>query len=150
MVQLQGFVRPGRLMTLDRKKKLAEVQVQQMHVQVPFRRIQGVVTETAAEQETAHRRSVTVDLQPTDEHPHSIDIHGLTQDEAYPLLERYIDRAVLAGWQHVYIIHGHGSGVLKEMTRRFLSKHPLVRSSRPGDYFEGGTGVTVAYFQEKG
>jgi len=140
-VHLHGFTRPGELLSLDLKKREAEVQVQAVHVRVPLNRILGIVKNK--ERPAPAFVPVTVEAEINEELPHSLDIHGMTQDEAYPILEKYIDSAHLAGWQQVYVIHGHGTGVLRQMTQRLLEKHPLVHSFRPGDYFEGGKGVTV-------
>ncbi len=146
-IRIQGFTLPGILLALDDKKKEAEVQVQSVHVRVPLGRILGIVKE---EEKPPLRPvpTVTIEASSNDDLPHSIDIHGMTQDEAYPVLEKYIDAANLAGWPQVYIIHGHGMGVLRRMVQRLLEKHPLVHSYRAGDYMEGGTGVTVAILRE--
>jgi len=67
----------------------------------------------------------------------------MTQDDAYPTLEKYLDAAHVAGWKQIYIIHGHGMGILRRMAHKLLESHPLVESYRLGDYYEGGSGVTV-------
>mgnify|MGYP000114957331 CR=1 FL=1 len=144
MVHLQGFTRPGKLVTVDLKRKLAEVHIQTMQVQVPLNRILGVLQVEEKPRQPASASRVTVDMDRSEEVPHSIDIHGLTQDEAYPLLERFLDRSHLAGWHEVYVIHGLGTGTLRRMVQDLMKKHPLVKSFRSGDYFEGGGGVTVA------
>jgi len=113
----------------------------------PLGRILGIVKEE--EKPPRHPVStVTIEASSNEDLPHSLDIHGMTQDEAYPVLEKYIDAANLAGWPQVYIIHGHGMGGLRRMVQRLLEKHPLVHSYRAGDYMEGGTGVTVAILRE--
>ncbi len=147
-VRLQGFTLPGVLLALDEKKKEAEIQMQSVHMRVPLGRILGIVKE---EEKPPLRpvSTVTIEASSNDDLPHSLDIHGMTQDEAYPVLEKYIDAANLAGWPQVYIIHGHGMGVLRRMVQRLLEKHPLVHSYRAGDYMEGGTGVTVAILRER-
>ena len=75
--------------------------------------------------------------------PSSLDLRGARVDEAVELLERYIDQAAVAGAGRVTIIHGHGSGALRDVVREQLSGHPLVREWRPGDRGEGGDGATV-------
>jgi DNA mismatch repair protein MutS2 len=59
-------------------------------------------------------------------------------------LERYLDAASLAGLPFVRIIHGKGTGKLRQAVREALSGHSLVKSWEPGGDKEGGEGVTVA------
>jgi DNA mismatch repair protein MutS2 len=58
-------------------------------------------------------------------------------------LEKYLDRAVVAGLSRVYVIHGKGTGTLRRILSDYLKGHPEVDSIRLGDYNEGGAGVTV-------
>lgn len=74
----------------------------------------------------------------------SIDLRGQTLDEALYNLDKYLDDAFLAGLCNVRIIHGKGTGVLREGIQSFLKKHHYVKSIRIGDINEGGSGVTVA------
>jgi DNA-nicking Smr family endonuclease len=71
-----------------------------------------------------------------------IDLHGLTVDEAIPRLEEFIYRAFQAGHYRVWVVHGKGTGILRVEMRRYLAKHPLVRSQRPADPQHGGAGAT--------
>ncbi len=75
--------------------------------------------------------------------PASLDLRGARVDEALEALERYLDRAALAGVPRVTIVHGHGSGALRDAVRATLSGHPLVREWRPGERGEGGDGASV-------
>ena len=58
-------------------------------------------------------------------------------------VENYLDKASLANLTPVYIIHGHGTGALKQAVRDFLSSSPYVAKFRPGEDTEGGDGVCV-------
>jgi len=58
-------------------------------------------------------------------------------------LDKYLDDAFMAGLYQVRVVHGRGTGTLRRVVRQQLAKHPLVKSYRPGDYGEGGTGVTI-------
>ncbi|OGO31891.1 MAG: hypothetical protein A2Z29_02620 [Chloroflexi bacterium RBG_16_56_11] len=75
-------------------------------------------------------------------------LRHLTVDEALPLLDRFLHDAYVDGLTHARIIHGKGTGTLRETVRRELKKHPLVKSFRPGQNREGGEGVTVVEFTE--
>jgi len=72
-----------------------------------------------------------------------LDIRGRTVEEALPELERYLDAAYLAGLPWVRIIHGKGTGKLRQGVREFLRSSPAVKSHETGKDDEGGEGVTV-------
>ena len=74
-----------------------------------------------------------------------LDLRGLRVEEIIPRLDKYLDDAFLAGLPFVRIVHGKGTGALRQAVRQELRSHPLVKSQRPGDDGEGGSGVTVAY-----
>lgn len=73
----------------------------------------------------------------------SVDLRGLTIDEAQPLVDKIIDNALWAGLSQVDLIHGKGTGKLKQGLRAYLKDHPLIESFRSGSVAEGGEGVTV-------
>ena len=77
-----------------------------------------------------------------------LDIRGMTGEEALPLVDKFIDDAVLAGLGRVDIIHGKGTGALRKKVTDFLATHPSVRAFRPGEWNEGGMGATVVELTE--
>jgi DNA mismatch repair protein MutS2 len=72
-----------------------------------------------------------------------LDLHAMTVVEAMPLLHEYLNEAYLAGLKEVRIVHGKGTGTLRQAVMRELRKHPLARSFRPGGRGEGKSGATV-------
>lgn len=76
-----------------------------------------------------------------------LDFRGLRVEEALEKVDRYLDAAYLAGLSKVSLIHGKGTGALREAIRNYLAKHPFVASYRSGGYYEGGAGVTVVEFK---
>lgn len=72
-----------------------------------------------------------------------VHLRHLTVDEALPKLDRYLNDAAMAGLYQVRIVHGKGTGRLRQVVGKVLASHPLVKSYRPGGYGEGGAGVTV-------
>jgi DNA mismatch repair protein MutS2 len=72
-----------------------------------------------------------------------LDLRGKRADEVALELDRYLNDASLAHVTQVRIIHGFGTGTVRQIVRDVLSSHPLVQSSRPGQKWEGGEGVTV-------
>jgi DNA mismatch repair protein MutS2 len=75
--------------------------------------------------------------------PSSLDLRGARVDEAVESLDTYLDQAAVAGAARLTVIHGHGSGALRDALRTRLSSHPLVKSWRPGERGEGGDGATI-------
>jgi DNA mismatch repair protein MutS2 len=73
-----------------------------------------------------------------------LDLRGKRADEALTELERYLDAAYFAGLPFVRIIHGKGTGKLRQMVRQTLQGHPHIQSFEGGGEKEGGEGVTVA------
>ena len=76
-----------------------------------------------------------------------INLIGMRVDEALPELDKYLDDAYLANLPEVRIVHGRGTGALREAVRRKLKNSPHVREFRSGEFGEGDTGVTVAIFK---
>lgn len=72
-----------------------------------------------------------------------LDIRGYASDEGIMETDAFLDNAVMSGLNMVTIIHGKGTGILKNAIRQHLKNHPLVKSSRKGVYGEGEDGVTV-------
>lgn len=76
-----------------------------------------------------------------------LDLRGERFDDAMIKLEKYVDDSILAGYPHVSIIHGKGTGALRQGVQEFAKKHPSIASSRLGSNNEGGSGVTILEFR---
>ena len=73
----------------------------------------------------------------------SLDLRGATVQEALEVLDRYLNDASLAGLDQATVIHGMGTGALRDAVREHAGGHPLVTSWRPGGRGEGGDGATI-------
>ena len=75
--------------------------------------------------------------------PSSLDLRGARVDEALEALDRYIEDASLAHLPRVTVIHGMGTGALRDAVRAAAAAHPLAGAVRPGGRGEGGDGATI-------
>jgi DNA mismatch repair protein MutS2 len=76
-----------------------------------------------------------------------LDLRGERYENALLRVEKYIDDALLAGYPRVSIIHGKGTGALRQGVQEYLRNHRSVKKIRFGEAGEGGTGVTVVEFK---
>lgn len=70
-------------------------------------------------------------------------IIGSTVDDAIPRVEKFMDDALLSDERRLRVVHGHGTGRLRDALQQFLKRHPLVASSGFAPDNEGGTGATI-------
>jgi DNA mismatch repair protein MutS2 len=100
----------------------------------------------AARKQKGVHVSVTSDS--TDDMRMEINLIGRTVDEATEQLEKYLDRAFLAGLSRVRVIHGHGAGILRRGVREFLKSHPHVARIEEAPQNEGGMGATLVELRQ--
>ena len=92
----------------------------------------------------ARARGVSVSLEKEDANvPSEINVIGRTVDDATREVEKFVDRAFLAGLPRVRVVHGSGMGILRKALRQYLQKHPHVESVTEPPQNEGGGGATV-------
>lgn len=73
-----------------------------------------------------------------------VHLRGMRAEDAMDALEKYLDRAVMAGLPYVRVVHGKGTGTLRKLAREFLHSSPLVTSYETAEQNDGGEGVTIA------
>jgi DNA mismatch repair protein MutS2 len=111
------------------RTKLANLQLIEEEAKV----VQNGVSHAAA----SYRMQVNRDFR--DE----IDLRGLLGDEAWQEVDKYFDEAIVAGFSKVRLIHGKGTGALKNALWQHLKKDRRVKEFRIGQYGEGDGGVTL-------
>lgn len=131
-----------KVIILSEPDNKGEVQVQAgiMKINVKLKDLREVKGENK-EQKRTLKREVKLNLTST---PTSIDLRGMDSEEALFSVDKYLDDAYRAGLVEVTIIHGKGTGVLRQAINDMLKRHSHVKSYRLGEYGEGGSGVTVA------
>jgi DNA mismatch repair protein MutS2 len=140
-VWIAGLATTGQVTALDGDS--AEVRVGSFGVRVQRSELERRDQPKAAEPERPAARQSS--------HPSpavELDLRGQRVEEILPRLDKYLDDAFLAGMPLVRVIHGKGTGALRQAVRQQLRHHPLVKSHRSGEQGEGGSGVTVAYLVE--
>ena len=98
------------------------------------------VTDSGGEKRTVGEYTGTLSLrQISDE----IDLRGMTGDEAWPAVDKYIDDITVSGLHSARLIHGKGTGALRSALWSKLKKDPRIASYRIGQFGEGDSGVTI-------
>ena len=129
----------GRIVALERDGTRASLEAGGIRVMVDVEDLVPALgrdsepTESAATISVDRSRSVAA----------SLDLRGARVDEALDALDRYLDEASVAGLHKVLIIHGQGTGALRDAVRRQAGSNALVTSVRAGQRGEGGDGATI-------
>lgn len=131
----------GSVISVDEKKKEAVVQIGIMKMTLPFKSLQRAKSEAKT---TVTKGTRNIIKSKSGRVKSEVDLRGMTLEEAIIELDKYLDDACVAGLENVTIIHGIGTGVLKSGLQDVLKKNKHVKSQRPGQYGEGGAGVTIA------
>ncbi|HLW51829.1 MAG TPA: endonuclease MutS2 [Candidatus Angelobacter sp.] len=91
----------------------------------------------------ARLKGISVSVKEDTNMPMEINVIGQTVDQATDEVEKFLDRAFLAGLVRVRIVHGSGMGILRKALRQFLKDHPHVATVAEPPQNEGGAGATV-------
>ncbi len=124
----------------------AEVKVGRLRVRAKLEEIELRAETAASAAQTEEPETSTTTRGQRAPVPLEIDLRGKTVEEALPELEAYIDEAYLAELPFARIIHGKGTGKLRQAVRDMLRANPQVKSQVSGTEEEGGDGVTVVRF----
>jgi DNA mismatch repair protein MutS2 len=130
-----------KVIVLTKPDNRGEVQVQAgiMKISVKLKDLRASKL-SKEEKKDIKKREVSLNLKSVSS---SLDLRGLDSEEAIYNTDMYLDEAYRAGLGEVTIVHGKGTGVLRQAINDMLKKHPHVKSYRLGNYGEGGTGVTM-------
>jgi DNA mismatch repair protein MutS2 len=144
------FKREGEVLKV--KDKLVEVKLGNFRIEVPKG---NIIKDYSEIKQPSYKYFKPKDLEDFQkfyekiEKRESLKLMGLTVEEALEEIEKTLNKAFLEGISKVYLVHGHGTGKLRESVREYLKNHPLVKNFKFADPVEGGTGVTIVYLEEK-
>ncbi len=124
-----------------------------LKLNVPLKDLrEAAAPETAKGQRSTPRRAALPDPTPSQDpliqvRDNTCDIRGLRVDDGVAMATTFLDRALNGGQSVVFLLHGHGTGALREALRSELARSPYVARFRGGDPDRGGEGVTVVFLQ---
>ena len=137
-VRLKPLGTTGELVSLGKDR--GAVQTDSARLEVPLEQIEKVA-DAPPERQKSGGVAVTSDASST--FAPEIDVRGMTFEDAWQLLDRYLDDATMARYPRVRIIHGKGTGALRTKINRQLEEDERVASHQMGELHEGGAGVTI-------
>jgi DNA mismatch repair protein MutS2 len=130
--------------------KHADVEIRGKRTRVPLGALRRAGTGSAAARQAAPPARPAPSRVSTPEARAAAElvVIGATVDEALSRLEKFLDDALLADTRRLRVVHGHGTGRLRDAVRTFLKEHPLVASVAPAPDNEGGQGATIVELRE--
>lgn len=143
-VKITGLNQEGYIISINETEKSALLQVGVMKVNIPLKSLVRAHDESQSFQKS---RFASLAMEKARNVSNQIDIRGCTLDEALIKVDKYLDDAFIAGVSPVYLIHGKGTGILRQGIADMLRKKSEVKFFRPGNMDEGGLGVTVVEFK---
>ena len=146
VVRVLTFNLEGKVVSLPNAKGDLTVQMGLMQTQVNKKDIEWISREKK-EEETKNTQSGKIKMSKAMTIRPDINLIGMRVDEALPELDKYLDDAYLSRLSQVTVIHGRGTGALKEAVHAHLKKLKYVKSYRLGAFGEGDQGVTIVEFK---
>lgn len=125
----------GTILEIDKKSKIAIVEFNDLKFKIHLNKLIKAEQKPTVNYKLSELYNFSIKS--------SLDIRGKRVDEALMELESYISQAILANLSQLTIIHGKGTGALREAIHNYLKEHSSVSSFRIGTLIEGGAGVTV-------
>jgi len=131
----------GQITEINHRQELAEVTVKGLRLQVPLKKLRkrngGKPRRGTMDRQTYVGIDVRTEARP------ELNVVGYRVEEALPEVDKFIDTALVHQMKEVTIIHGIGTGRLREAIRDYLSNHEAIEAFADGDIRRGGRGITV-------
>lgn len=146
-------LKPGirvRALTVDKIGTVLEVtndgavvQIGIMKVSLPLTELELVTEPSSGKEQARPRPTGATGWETRQTITAEISLRGMSVDEALYQLEKYLDQAILAGLKRFRVIHGKGTGVLRQAVQKYLRENPVVKTIAFAEQNEGGLGATV-------
>ena len=140
VVRIRGTSTEATVVSVSEKTFQIEVQCASVHLWLGVDSVDKIAATTKRDDTTVSLKLKKIER----DVPRELDLRGKRADEIEPALDSYFNAATMAHLPSVRIIHGFGTGTVRNIVREYLARHRLVSSIRPGERSEGGDGVTVA------
>ncbi len=145
-VQLDGVGSFGEVMSINGKKATIAFGAMTTVVDVKRLKVSSGVNAKLAVKKSGVKSVASSNIERAMEFSQQLDIRGLRADEALSKVQEFIDDAIVLGSKKVRILHGKGTGALKEEVRRYLRSEPAVERAYDEHIEMGGAGITVVEF----
>lgn len=140
-VHIRSLGCDGAVLSLDERSGKARVRAGRMELDVPLAELARPQAKAEAGRKKPPVGSWRANIEESDQR--ELKLIGMRVDQALAELETFISHAAAAGLREVRVIHGIGTGRLRDAVREELERHPLVEGQRPGEPHEGRDGATV-------
>ena len=140
----------GTVLSLPNKSNEVKVQIGSLTMNIKLQDLSDISSKSVSSKQTnsSLKSNVTFSNNFKAKNVASeINVIGLNVDQAIPIVDKYLDDCYMANLESARIVHGKGTGRLRDGIHSFLKKNPHVKSYRMGTYGEGEMGVTVVYFK---
>lgn len=127
----------------DKRKAEYTVKIGLMTTSVKYGKVKKIIAKAQKPNDTSKNIVINKPINNT-QLPLECNVIGKRVDEALQIVEKYLDSAVLKGMHEVRIVHGKGSGALRNAIHDYFKTHPNIATFRLGQYGEGEWGVTIA------
>jgi DNA mismatch repair protein MutS2 len=141
-VKILSLRSPGIVTSVEEPLNQIEVMTAKARVKTSLSDVVRMV-EGEEEREGEALKGRPLSEKDAEEIPSQLNVIGLTVEDALPKVDKFIDQALLRGFEKVQIIHGVGSGRLREAIGKYLHEHQGVKGFAPGESMRGGRGITV-------
>ena len=141
-VRIESLRSTGILADIKEPLNQVEVLTDKAKVKAPLSEIVQI-TEEEEKKEMGVQKSQPFFKGEIPEPYSQLNVIGLTVEDALPKVDKFIDQALFHGMEKIHIIHGVGSGRLRNAIGQYLSGHRAVKNFFPGETIKGGRGITI-------
>lgn len=137
-VAIDGMAGVARVVDIDIRRRRARVLLHDQEWVVALKRLLPAAQPALPEPRNMVRVNGATTIR------HKVDLHGMRVEEALATVDHALDQAVVSKLASLKIVHGHGTGAVRNAVRHMLATHPHVAFFRFGNPMEGGLACTIA------